>query len=61
MTVGELKRRLDELKLDDNDIVVVTQGNSYPSFKITGVEDSTCAGVWEIRFTDFETNNFWEE
>ena len=59
MTVGELKRQLEEL--NDDDAIVVSRGNSHPSYKITHVEDSTCIGVWEIRINDFMTNNFWEE
>lgn len=58
MTVGELKKQLSEW--DDNDAIVVSKGNTYPSFKITHIEDSTCVGVIEIRITNFETNNFWE-
>lgn len=59
MTVGELKRQLEEL--NDDDAIVVSRGNSHPSYKITHVEDSTSIGVWEIRINDFMTNNFWEE
>lgn len=59
MTVGELKQLLKDLP--DNDAIVVTEGNRYPDFKITHIEDSTSVGVWEIRITDFETDNPWEE
>ena len=59
MTVGELKRQLEEL--NDDDAIVVSRGNSHPSYKITHVEDSTSISVWEIRINDFMTNNFWEE
>lgn len=59
MTVGKLKQLLKELP--DNDAIVVTEGNCCPDFKITHIEDSTCIGVWEIRITDFETDNPWEE
>lgn len=59
MTVGELKRQLEGL--NDDDAIVVSRGNSHPSYKITHVEDSTCIGVWEIRINDFTANNFWEE
>lgn len=59
MTVGTLKEVLNELP--DNDAIVVTEGNRYPDFKITHIEDATSVGVWEIRITDFETDNPWEE
>lgn len=59
MTKAEFIKLIENIP--DDDAIVVSQGNSYPSFKITGVEDSTCVGVWEIRFTEFETGNFWEE
>ena len=59
MTVGKLKQLLKDLP--DDDAIVVTKGNRYPDFKITHIEDSTSVGVWEIRITDFETGNFWEE
>jgi hypothetical protein len=47
--------------LPDNNAIVVTEGNRYPDFKITCIEDSTSVGVWEIRITEFKTNNPWEE
>jgi len=56
MTVGKLKQLLNDLP--DNDTIVVTEGNCYPDFKITNIEDSTSVGVWEIRIT--ETDNPWE-
>lgn len=59
MKVKRLKQFLNELP--DDDIIIVTKGNRYPDFKITHVEDSTCAGVWEIRIDDFETNDYWED
>lgn len=59
MTVGKLKQLLKDLP-DDN-AIVVSQGNRHPDFKITHIEDSTSVGVWEIRITDFETDNPWEE
>ena len=59
MTIGKLKELLKGLP--DDDAIVVTEGNRYLDFKITHVEDSTCVGVWEIRITDFETDNPWEE
>lgn len=59
MTVGKLKQLLKDLP--DNNATVVTEGNCYPDFKITHIEDSTSVGVWEIRITDFETDNPWEE
>ena len=59
MTVGELKQLLKDLP--DDAAIVVTEGNRYPDFKITNIEDSTRIGVWEIRTTKFETNNPWEE
>ena len=59
MTIGKLKELLKGLP--DDDAIVVTEGNRYPDFKITHIEDSTCVGVWEIRITDFETDNPWEE
>ena len=59
MTVGELKRQLAEL--NDDDAIVVTKGNSHPSYKITHIEDATSIGVWEIRIDDFITNDYWEE
>jgi hypothetical protein len=59
MTVGTLKQLLNDLP-DDN-AIVVTEGNRYPDFKITHIEDSTSVGVWEIRITKFETDNPWEE
>ena len=59
MTIGELKKQLSEW--DDDNAIVVTRGNTHPSFKITHVEDSTCVGVIEIRITDFETGNYWEK
>ena len=59
MTVGKLKQLLKDLP--DNDAIVVTEGNTNPDFKITHIEDSTSAGVWEIRITDFETDNPLEE
>lgn len=45
----------------DDDVVIVSRGNASPGFKITGIEDSTVVGVWEIRIDDFETDNFWED
>ena len=59
MTVKKLKQLLKDLP--DNDAIVVTEGNRYPDFKITHIEDSTSVGVWEIRISDFETDNPWEE
>lgn len=59
MTVGELKNLLSEL--DDDDAIVVTCGNSHPSYKITHIEDATSIGVWEIRIDDFITNDYWEK
>ena len=59
MTVGELKKLLSIL--DDDDAIVVTKGNSHPSYKITHIEDSTSVGVWEIRIDDFSTNDYWEK
>lgn len=59
MTVGKLKQLLNDLP--DDDAIVVTEGNGYPDFKITHIEDATSVGVWEIRITDFETDNPWEE
>ena len=59
MTVGKLKQLLNDLP--DNDAIVVTEGNTNPDFRITHIEDSTSVGVWEIRITDFETDNPWEE
>lgn len=59
MKVKELKRLLDEL--DDDDVVIVTESNASPKYKITHIEDSTCAGVWEIRITNFEENeSYWD-
>jgi hypothetical protein len=59
MTVKKLKQLLKDLP--DNDAIIVTEGNRYPDFKITHIEDATNVGVWEIRITDFETDNPWEE
>lgn len=59
MTVGKLKQLLKDLP--DSNAIVVTEGNRNPDFKITHIEDATSAGVWEIRITDFETDNPWEE
>ena len=59
MTVGKLKQLLKDLP--DNDAIVVTEGNRYPDFKITHIEDSISVRVWEIRITDFYTDNPWEE
>lgn len=59
MTGKKLKQLLKDLP--DNDAIVVTKGNHYPDFKITHIEDATSVGVWEIRITDFETDNPWEE
>lgn len=59
MTVGKLKTIVKDLP--DDDAIVVTEGNQYPDFKITHIEDSTSVGVWEIRITGFETDNPWEE
>ena len=59
MTVRKLKQLLKDLP--DNDAIVVTEGNRHPNFKITHIEDATSVGVWEIRITDFETDNSWEE
>ena len=59
MTVGKLKQLLKDLP--DNDAIVVTEGNTNPDFKITHIEDSTSVGAWEIRITEFETDNPWEE
>jgi len=61
MTVGELKRQLNAAELNDEDAIVVTRGNAFPSYKITHIEDSTSIGVWEIRIDDFSTNDYWEE
>ena len=59
MTVGKLRELLDGLP--DSDAIVVTKGNTSADFKITHVEDSTMVGAWEIRITEFETDNPWEE
>ena len=59
MTVGKLKQLLKDLP--DNNAIVVTEGNINPDFKITHIEDATCVGVWEIRITNFETDNPLEE
>jgi len=59
MTIGKLKELLKGLP--DDDAIVVTEGNRYLDFKITHIEDSTIVGVWEIRITNFETDNPWEE
>lgn len=59
MTVGKLKQLLKDLP--DSNAVVVTEGNCNLDFKITHIEDSTNVGVWEIRITNFETDNPWEE
>ena len=59
MTVGKMKQLLKDLP--DNNAIVVTEGNRYPDFKITHIEDATSVGVWEIRITEFETYNPWEE
>lgn len=59
MTVKKLKQLLKDLP--DNDAIIVTEGNRYPDFKITHIEDATSVGVWEIRITNFETDNPLEE
>jgi predicted secreted protein len=59
MTGKELKELINGIP--DNAAIVVTRGNAYKDFKIVGVEDSTSIGVYEIRYTDFETDNYWEE
>lgn len=59
MKAGKLKQLLKDIP--DDDAIVVTEGNHYPDFKITHIEDSTSVGVWEIRITGFETDNPWEE
>jgi hypothetical protein len=59
MTVGKLKQLLEDLP--DNNAIVVTEGNINPNYKITHIEDATSVGVWEIRITDFKTDNPWEE
>ncbi len=59
MTVGKLRQLLKDLP--DSSAIVVTEGNRYPDFKITHIEDATSIGVWEIRITEFETDNPWEE
>jgi predicted secreted protein len=58
MTGKELKELINGIP--DNAAIVVTRGNAYKDFKIVGVEDSTSIGVYEIRYTDFETDNYWE-
>ena len=47
--------------IPDDDIIIVSKGNTHPGFKITGIQDSTIVGVWEIRIDDFETSDFWED
>lgn len=60
MTIGELKKQLSEW--DDDDAIIVSGcGNTWHSFKIIGVEDTTCVGVEKIKIAFFETDNFWEE
>ncbi len=58
--LGKDLKKLVE-KIPDDAAVVVTRGNTNPDFKIVGVEDSTNVGVWEIRYDDFMTDNYWEE
>lgn len=58
---GKRFKELINNNIGDNDIVVVSRGNAFPSFKITGIDDSTVVGVWEIRIDDFKTNDLWEE
>lgn len=47
--------------IPDDDIIIVSRGNASPGFKITGIDDSTVVGVWEIRIDDFETDDLWED
>lgn len=47
--------------IPDDDIIIVSKGNTHPGFKIIGIQDSTVVGVWEIRIDDFETSDFWED
>lgn len=54
----ELKKLIKNIP--DDAAIVVTRGNTSKDFKIIGVEDSTSVGVWEIRYTDFKTDNPWE-
>lgn len=59
MKVKELKRLLEEL--DDDDVVIVSESNASPKYKITHIEDSTCVGVYELRITDFgENESYWD-
>ena len=58
MTIKQLIEQLS--KYNGNDAVVVTRGNSDTDFKITHVTDSTMAGVVEIRYNEFKTDNPWE-
>ena len=45
--VRELKEMIS--KLDDDDFITITQGNTSPNSKIIGITDSTCIGFWELR------------
>ena len=59
MTAGKLKQLLKDIP--DDSAIVVTKGNRYYDYKITHIEDTPNVGIWQIRITDFETNNPWEE
>ena len=47
ITVGDLRKMLS--KLDDDELITVTTGNSSPNHKILCVDDSTSFGFWELR------------
>lgn len=50
ITVGKLRQMLS--KLDDNDLITVTYGNTSPNHRITGIDDSTAFGFWELRIKE---------
>ncbi len=60
MTVKDLKEVLNNFS-DDDAIIVTRMGKREEMYKIFGVDDTTNVGVVEIKFTDFQTDNFWEK
>lgn len=50
--IGKLIKSLLEAKADWDEGVVLTQGNYFVDYLISGIEDSVNFGVWDIRYTD---------
>lgn len=61
MTAKELRELIKDIP--DNDAIIASfchKNGQVDDFKISYVDDSTCIGVYELKLTEFETDNYWE-